>query len=266
MNSRHINRPLIPREKILVGLGHHIDHELSAAHEYDLGVEIQTFASPAVLSKDYSALMEKVIQRTSDITGPIGCHGPFIDTIHYSPDPEIMEVARRRYLQALTNAKALGAKYIIFHSQYNVMIKIVDYPDIYHNQSMLFWPEIIDKAEQLGIDIYLENMFDESPAPICKIIDDLGSPVMGICLDIAHTILHSKMPLEEWINAFLPYLRHVHLSDCKGIYDDHITLGNGVIDLPAALELLRKTGNDLCYTLETGKHTVPSLDFLGIPK
>lgn len=259
-------RPLLSRGRLMVAVNADTEHELRCARDYGLGVEVQRFALPEVLSSDYEPELERMAARLAGLRGPIGSHGPFIDTCHYSPDPEIRAVCRRRYLKAFDIAERLGAGYVLFHSQYNTMLKLETYPDIYHEMSLRFWPEIIETAERRRIAIYIENMFDTDPAAMVRLAEAVGSPWFRLCLDIAHSQIHGTLDVAEWIDAFAPYLAHVHLNDCRGVYDDHLGLGEGSLDIERALKLLKKTGKRLTYALETNTHTRASLRFLGIAR
>lgn len=254
----------LSRDRIMVSIGRHYDHELRVAREYALGAEVQTFANPLLLATDFEPLLKRVARRVAALPGSVGCHGPFIDTTHFSYDTEIMAASRRRYLQAMDIAERLGARFVLFHSQYNPLIKIPTYPEIYHSQSLLFWPDMLEEAERRGLPIYLENMFDDSPEPLRRLADELDSPYLKLCLDPAHVHLHSELTLDVWLERFQPHLAHVHLSDCHGVFDDHLALGEGCVDLPLVLRRLH--GADVTFALETGTGTRPSLRYLGIPR
>ncbi len=256
---------MLPQNRVLVAVTNNVDLELRCARDYGLGVEVQVFGLPEFLNKDQTPAILRMAERIASMKGPIGCHGPFIDTIHYSLDPGIREVCRLRYLDAFDVAEALGARYVLFHSQYNPIIKVAAYPKIYHEQSLKFWPEIIEEAQHRKMTIYIENMFDESPEPMRRVADALDSPCFKLCLDIAHAAIHSTFDIAQWIDAYGPHLRHVHMNDSKGTLDDHLGLGQGVLDIQRALELLKKTQLPITYALETGKNTVASLKFLGLP-
>ncbi len=260
------SKPLLPRNRLMVAVALGYEYELRCARDYGVGVEIQTFGFPQYLSVDTTKLLEKIAQHTSRIKGPIGFHGPFIDTIHHSPDAEIREVSRLRYLSAFDMAEAVGAKYVLFHSQFNPVIRVPVYKKSYHELSLRFWPELIEEAEQRKLPIYIENMFEDTPEPARKVADAINSPYFKLCLDVAHACIHSSMDLSEWIAICGHHLRHVHINDCMGTMDDHLGLGQGVLDIEGALALLKKTKLPLTYVLETHKNTVASMRYLGIPK
>ncbi len=264
--TRRKKHPLLPRNRVMVAVTNHVDYELKCARDYGLGCEVQMFGLPEYLSVDSTPVLKRMIKRVAAIKGPIGCHGPFIDMIHYSSDPEIMEVCRLRYLQAFDVAEALGARYLLFHSQYNPIIRVPVYPEVYHEYSLRFWPEIVEEAEERKIPVYVENMFDDTPDPICRVAESLNSPWFKLCLDVAHADIHSDLDIGAWIDAYGDFLCHVHLNDCHGVLDDHLGLGQGVLDIPRVIAKLKATGLPLTYALETGKHTVASLRYLQIAK
>lgn len=256
--------PLLPPDRVMVAVNRDIEHELACAEECGVGAEIQTFSLPEMLVKDYSEALAAMAQRVKRLNGPVGVHGPFIDTTHSSSDPEIVRVCRARYLASLDVATALGARYVLFHSQYNTMLKLEAYPDMYHEASLRFWPEILEKAEEKDIAIYIENMFDDSPGPMRRLADAIDSARFKLCLDIAHSQIYSPRGIAEWIDAYGELLAHVHMNDTRGTYDDHLGLGEGSLDIPAALDAFKATGLDITYALETNTHTRASLEFLGI--
>jgi len=256
-------RPLVSRRSLLVAVGHAVDCEISLAREFGLGVEVQLFANPAVLARDFAARLRGMAKRLTRIKGPIGCHGAFIDTVHFSLDREIRAVARKRYLQALDVAEALGAGYVVLHSQYNPCIRIPTYDDLYFKQSLACWPGVLREAERRGIHLYLENMFDDSPRPLRRLVDALNSPHLKLCLDPAHVRVHSHLDLGHWVHTFAPHLRHLHLSDSTGKYDEHLPLGAGTVDFRALFRALRENRIRATHALETGRATRRSLAYLG---
>ena len=259
-------RLLVPRTRILVAVTRHEDYELRCARDYGVGAEVQTFSWPGRLQGDYKAAVQRMARRVARLKGPIGCHGPFLDTTHCSQDPEIRKVVRMRYLQGLDIAEILGARYMVLHSQYNPIIKVKGYADIYHNESMAFWPEILEEAKRRGVSLYLENMFDDSPEPLRRLLAEVGPAGARLCLDVAHAHVFSGLDLSEWVDAFKPYLAHIHLNDCNGEYDDHLGVGQGALDWTDVFGLLKTVKQPLTCALETGRHTAASLRYLGLSR
>ena len=264
--SRQSIKPLVSSRQVMLAVGADPGPNLRVAAEHGVGAEIQTFADPGVLASDYSKLLDKVVAKTKALKGPIGCHGAFFDTVHYSFDVEMMKLARMRYLQSFDFAEALNAKYVLFHSQYDPIIKVRRYADSYHDNSMRFWQEMVCESERRNIPIVIENMFDDSPEPIQRIAKSFDSPYFRVCLDVAHTVVWSKVPFSEWLDAFSPYLLVTHLTDCDGEWDEHLGLGDGSLDLAGYLKGLKALPQKLYYVLETHAYMKRSLSYLRIPK
>ena len=262
--SRAESPALLPRERLLMAVAHQPDIELAAAKQFGLGAEIQCFSFPATLATDYRQPLEAMQKQVETIVGPIGCHGAFIDTCPFSPDPAIRIVAQQRYVESMDIAAALGAQYIVFHSQYNPAIKVRQYPQVYHQENLIVWPALLEEARERGLRVYIENMFDQTPEPMARLAEALDTPDFRICFDIAHSELFSPCPLEDWIAALGPFIAHVHMNDSYGEFDDHLPLGMGTLDLPRALRLLDRIAPDATYTLETGQDIPGSLAYLGI--
>ncbi len=262
--ERTHHQPIAPRERILVAAAHEPERELRLAEAYGTGVEIQYFSFPQTLAGDFEPALSQLAERLNDFPGRIGAHGAFIDTCHFSADPEVRRVARMRYIQSLDIAERLGARYVVFHSQYNPVIKVAAYPQIYLDGSLEFWPPMIEEASRRGIVLYMENMFDHSPEPLRRLMERLHGPYFRVCIDIAHVAVFSSLDFSGWIDELQPYLAHVHMNDCDGELDDHLGLGRGKLDLPQAFQLLRAANSELTYTLETSRDTDASMAYIGL--
>ena len=258
--------PTLSREQVLVVVDDHADYELRCARAFGVGAEVQLFAMPAVLESDFASAVKRMSKRVAQLEGTIGCHGAFMDTIHYSPDLRVREVARARYLQSMGIAQALGAQYVVFHSQYNPLVKSAAYPQIYQDGSLQFWPELVEQAANRGLTLYLENMFDDSPKALCRVVDAIASPHLRLCLDVSHCRIHSHVDIADWIAAYGAHLGHVHLNDCHGVMDDHLALGEGSTDIRRALKLLNQTRLPITLAVETHRKIAASLHYLGLKR
>jgi sugar phosphate isomerase/epimerase len=257
---------LRPQDSLMVAVNIAIEHELACARDYGLGAEVQALGLPDVLDGNHSELLARIKGAVGELEGPVGYHGPFIDLPHYTADAEIRDVCRRRYTQAFDFAEELGAEYILFHSQYNPIIRVPKYRQMYHDGSLAFWPEFVKRAESMGIPIFIENMFDDDPEPMCEVVRAIESPYLNLCIDVAHVAIFSELSLAEWLGAYGDDLAHVHINDCHGDSDDHLGLGMGALDLADAFAQLNEANAPLRYVLETGEHTEASIQYLGMKK
>jgi sugar phosphate isomerase/epimerase len=255
--------PLISSGRIMAAVNQHPDHELEVARRYGVGVEVQCLALPRVLDDAPVRHAEKLRSRLEGLRR-VGIHGAFIDTCHFSLDSEIRRAARKRYLESIDLGEVLGADSVVFHSQYNPIIKVPGYLKLYVEGSREFWPEVLEYAHERGMVVYLENMFDHSPEPIRRVMEAVDNPSFQVCLDVAHTAVFSDQPFEAWVEALGPYVGHIHMNDTHGEEDSHLGLGQGSLDLAGAVAALDRLEHPFDYVLETGLNTEVSMAFLGI--
>lgn len=256
--------PLLERGRLLVGATNDIDRDLACAKTYGFGIELQQFSMPPLLGTPWRAEAERLLPDLHTVRGRIGLHGPFIDTVHASPDPAIQQLCRDKYVESFELAAYLGAQYVVLHSQFNTMLRLPDYPRFYHDASIAFWPGVIEEAVDRGLTIYVENMFDISPTPMANVVAALNHPAFRVCLDVSHAIIHSDLPFSAWIDELGPYVGHIHINDCDGVYDLHLPLGDGSLDLRDAISRIESKGCAPTYTLETHASAEESAAFLGI--
>jgi len=91
-----------------------------------------------------------------------------------------------------------------------------------------FYKQLLDDFP--SIDIYVENMYDDTPELIRRLAENLrDEPRFGICFDIAHAYLW-ELSVKEWIDELAPYIRHIHANDNHKDQDSHMAIGTGSID------------------------------------
>lgn len=196
--------------------------------KYDLGFEYNDFFWPDVLDDD-KKISEIISEyKKYDLPEFTTLHGAFFDVIPFSVDSKIREISKNRILKSIWVAKEIGAKAVIFHTNYNPFLNSKSYIDEWIEKNVQFWSEIL--KSHLDIDIYLENMFDTSP----DIMEALSEKLCefenyGICFDYAHASL-SKVNPEEWVKRLGKYIKHVHINDNDGISDLHLAWGDGKLD------------------------------------
>jgi sugar phosphate isomerase/epimerase len=100
------------------------------------------------------------------------------------------------------------------------------------------------RAEDLGIRIAVENHGDLTTDELLQVVRAVDSPWVGICLDVGNALLTLEDPIVATAQM-APFAVTTHFKDyamAPTNYGGKITgvaLGDGVIDLPAAMKLLR---------------------------
>jgi sugar phosphate isomerase/epimerase len=236
---------------------------LDLATREPIGLELQLFSDPLILSERFEQTLAEVRQQLAGFRIPIGVHGAFMDMSPGSPDPAVAALTRERYRQGLQAAAALGAGYMVVHLNYLGLFKLDNYRQGWHQRQLAFWAAFAQEAAEAGVPILLENSWEDEPALITAILDEVGHPFLRACLDVAHATLYGKLPIEAWIKAFEPYLHCCHLNNHDGQTDLHWPLGEGIVDYDEVLASLRGLAEPPLLVLELNNlnHVRQSLKF-----
>jgi sugar phosphate isomerase/epimerase len=176
-------------------------------------------------------------------------HAPFVGFLPGSGELRAQQESKELALNSLRLAEQIRARKIIFH------------PSIPHNRegfnldlwlenNLRFWPELIKKAEQIDCIICLENIYEAAPAPLLTLCKTFQSKFFQHVFDLGHWNIFGETALSEWISATADYLSHIHLHDNTGRSDDHLALGQGTVPLDQFFRQLGERRQSLTYTLE----------------
>lgn len=217
------------RETYLIPEINYLDESVALRKEYDTYWEYNDFFLPQVL--DDVKLQAKLIDRYAKAVGDFArdtLHGAFLDVTPHSNDRLIRDAALVRATQSMDIAAEMGVRGVIFHTN-----RIHGFRDPVYLKNWLaasgqFYTELSEQYP--NTDIYLENMFDENWDMLAKLAESMVDvPRFGVCLDYAHASVFGERP-EEWIRELKPYIRHIHINDNDGRGDDHLAVGEGVLD------------------------------------
>ncbi|WBL43906.1 TIM barrel protein [Algoriphagus halophytocola] len=101
----------------------------------------------------------------------------------------------------------------------------------------------------------VENHKDWAAEELVQIIKSIGSEWVGVTLDFGNNVSFLEKPMEV-IKTLAPYAFSTHVKDMgikeypKGFLLSEVPLGEGVIDLKAAVEMCRKYNPDINFSLE----------------
>ncbi len=110
-------------------------------------------------------------------------------------------------------------------------------------------------AEAFGVNLALENMpprhLGFSAQELVGLVDGLGSPRAGFCLDTGHSHMGGVSPA-DLARAFGDRILALHWQDNDGVEDQHRFPGLGTINWPAFFAALEQIGFDGPVTAECG--------------
>jgi len=208
-----------------------MEKSIELASRYECSFEYNDFYLPKVLD-DEKKTEELISKYHAQEKLPKGCtmHGAFLDVTPFSDDPKIVEVSDLRIEQSLCIAGKIGAKAIVFHTNYVPNFCVDYYCDNWVERNYLYWKEKLEKYSD--INIYIENMFDMSWGLLEKLAKRLSEyPNFGVCFDYSHAhAFGDASQIENWVKALSPYVKHVHINDNDLTADLHLALGEGKID------------------------------------
>jgi len=240
---------------LLCATKHNFDECLALAHQYGIGLEIQTFAYPDILDGETANLNELVKHYHAQLRtfqGRRTMHGPFIDMASGSPDRLVQAVVRQRVQQTIEIAAQLSVDLIVFHPNFIASLRNDDYRTRWVNNQIAFWQPLTEQAARYGITLAMENMWEFEPQIIAEMLDGLKAANICTCLDVGHAFLYSdpQHDIDEWLRVMQPYLHYTHLNNHNGRLDQHSGLLDGVIDYTAVLEKLRRLTAPPAFALE----------------
>jgi len=216
---------------------------LAAAH--GLGLEIDAFCTAENMDEGFGYWDERVKKQLKTAPGEV-LHAPFAELFPCAIDPRARALAMDRLCRAAEIARSYGIRRMVAHSGF---IPRVYFPEWFEARSAEFWREFLDR-QGADFELLIENVLDEDPASLARMLRAIGDPRARCCLDAGHANVVSPQPLSAWIEALGPALSHVHLHDNHGQWDEHNPPGNGNIDMPSLLALLDAHAPSASITLE----------------
>ena len=181
-------------------------------------------------------------------------HAPFWDLSLGSTDRDIRRVSLKRMTAALNIANTLNAQNVVFHSGYNETSFLSRGRGEWIKNICDSIGEVIEYAKSFGISLAIENVYDKTPDIIMQIVESFSKRELNICFDTGHFNVFAQSPLEDWIDAFAPYMREIHLHSNFGRDDEHLALDDGNIDFERVLaRMVEKRANPI-VTVENKKN------------
>ncbi|CAH2030430.1 sugar phosphate isomerase/epimerase family protein [Trichlorobacter ammonificans] len=176
-------------------------------------------------------------------------HGPFMDLNPGSVDPAIRESSGMRVDQTLRAAGLLKARVVVFHPGYS-RLSHGSVQDVWVENSIAFWRERLPAIRAAECCVALENIFEDEPSTLRRVIEGIGDPLVGHCFDVGHFNMFARVSLEEWFAELGRHILESHLHDNFGQSDDHLPVGDGAIDFTRVSGLLHRFAPQAVWTLE----------------
>ncbi|MGA9843470.1 MAG: sugar phosphate isomerase/epimerase family protein [Nitrososphaeraceae archaeon] len=155
-------------------------------------------------------------------------------------------------LREIKTARKLGIDLINFHANINGMF-YGEKRKIVLDNMIKSLREIVGQAKKYKVEVMLENVplskGVHSVSEFKYIIDNVDS--LLVHLDIPHAFTSGGMDsVIDYINTFGDKIIHIHWHDNHGQKDEHLPVGEGLINHQTAVKTLKDIGYDRTITLE----------------
>ncbi len=181
------------------------------------------------------------------------CHLPtFVSTADLTDS--LRETSLNEVLESLQVAAHLRPLKVVLHpSQISGLSVLV--MDQARDRAWRSLEAIVEKADQLGVSLCLENMFPLTnslvePEHFVPVFENF--PSLKMTLDTGHAHMQSRggKRVLRFIERFGHRIDHVHANDNFGKEDNHLPIGAGTVDFPKITKALKKIGYNETVTLE----------------
>ncbi|MBM4043608.1 MAG: sugar phosphate isomerase/epimerase [Planctomycetes bacterium] len=168
-------------------------------------------------------------------------------------------------LRALEYDAALGTKVVrAFMEGFGIQFKGISLDD-YVSDAISHIKNLLPEFERRGLLLCLENHGGLRMKHLRRVLETFPSKHLGLCLDTGNPVLTLEDPIEI-IKELAPRTYTCHLKDWNlirsrdGLIARGCALGDGVVDLPAAVEILGKHApfpDELHLNIESAQEYIP---------
>lgn len=225
----------------------------------DRDLELQGFSSHEDLITAFEDRIAAANAALDGFRGRRGIHGPYEGLDMDNKDPELRPLITARFLRALEAADRVGARQMVLHSPYtrwyaSNRLNKPDYREEKLGRVHDVMTPVVRVAEEAGITLVIENIFDVDPAMRREMVDSFDSDAIALSIDTGHAHLARRMsgapPVDYFVRDAADQLKHVHLQDLDGHADRHWAPGEGEIHWPEVFRALSECGSDPHLVLE----------------
>lgn len=189
---------------------------------------------------------------SADLAGEgLSCtiHAPFMDLNPGSVDTAVRKITAQRVEQTLRAAELLAARVVVFHPGYS-RLTYGALKDVWVERTIEFWCNYLADVQRIGCRVALENIFEEEPSTLRRVLVGINDPVIGHCFDSGHFNMFARVLLEDWFAELGSFVVEAHLHDNHGHADEHLPVGEGQIDFRQVTGLLKQYAPQAVWTLE----------------
>lgn len=168
-------------------------------------------------------------------------------------DAEYCEEMMRRSVLA---AEILGAPWMVVHP-FNVQTESGYSSRKSYQDNKQYFAKWGEKFAAHHVNMAIENMsmyggkvrYGAVPDELLELVDGIGSPNVGICVDTGHAHL-SGFDAADYIRLVGKHLHATHIADNHQNLDEHFAPFNGTIDWKSVMKALSEIGYEDDFSFE----------------
>ena len=212
----------------------------------EIGIDAEVIDTHS--KKDLSEIVSVLKQEGLLIT----LHGPFSDLVPGGIDKKMLQATRERLKEAFDLIPIFEPLCIVCHAGYDNR-RYDEEKDEWLETALETWTPLVKDLEGTRTTLMLENVYEQTPGMILRLLNGLDTEKVGFCFDAGHMNAFSCTNTEGWLKVLGPFIRELHLHDNDGTRDDHLAIGAGKIDFEALFEYVEENHLNPIMTLEAHK-------------
>ena len=184
--------------------------------------------------------------------GKKALHGPFIGIGYAHFDCLIRTAIQQRIDMIYSVACTLDVSRVILHSGHSMEYDVFHLNEDWLRDNIVYWMKEINRWEKAGIEIVIENETEKNPDLLIRLVEEVNSPSLNLCLDIGHSHYLSLLPTTDWVRKMGRFLKHIHIHDNDQNADRHWSIGKGNFDFDKFFEFIEDNVPNVTLSIEIG--------------
>jgi sugar phosphate isomerase/epimerase len=190
----------------------------------DKKLNLEIYFSHYVLQSLDKNECAKAAEKLKDAGIKVTFHAPFMDLRPGALDDNIRQTSLDRIKQVFDLTPYFQPLKIVCHPSFDDRY-YVSCDDLWLENSVNFWRQLLPLAKDAGTIIALENVYEKEPHILRRLFEMLFCDELCFCFDTGHFNVFSYTPLKTWMEQMGRYIGHLHLHDNFGKFDEHLPVG-----------------------------------------
>lgn len=208
--------------------------------------------------------VERLLELKSSYDLQYSVHAPFSDINIAAFDNSVREAVLRRIENSIRLSSSLEVNGFVLHPGANTVLEYFN-PGESWKRNIESLKRLSRYSEEYGVPMMIENVPEPHPF-LMKSIGDFERFFeetrfeIKIVFDVAHANLRGEV--KDFLECFEDRIKHIHVSDNHGKYDEHLEIGGGNINWSEVMRLIKLVGFRGWVVIESFKGVEKSIRLL----